>query len=71
MEVFDIDGAEVAVAFFVFAGLEDVELRFPEAEEGLVDAEHFRDFSHGVVLFAEEDVVGGYFDEVGFGGYLF
>jgi hypothetical protein len=71
VEVFDVDGAEVAVSFFVFAGLEDVEFGFPEAEEGLVDPEHFRDLSHSIVLFGEEDFVCGYFDEVGFGGDLF
>lgn len=71
MEILDIDGAEVAVAFFVLFGLKDVELSLPEAEEGLVDPEHLRDLAHSIVLFAEQDLVGGDIDQLGFGGYFF
>ena len=67
VEVFDIDGSEIPIAFSIFPGLEDAEFRFPEAEEGLVDVEHLGNLAHGVILFAEEDVVCGDVDEVSFG----
>lgn len=70
VEVFDIDRSEMAVAFLVLTGLENIEFRFPKTEEGLVYTEHFGYLPHGIVLLAEEDLVRRDLDEVGLGRYL-
>ena len=51
VEVVDVLAGEQSVSFFVFVGFDDVKLFFPEADEGGVDAEHFRHFADRVVEF--------------------
>ena len=54
VEVVDVLAGEESVSFFVFVGFDDVEFFFPEADEGGVDAEHFRHFADRVVEFFHE-----------------
>ena len=53
MQILDIDRPEIPVPFLILARLQDIELRLPEPEQTLVNAEHFRYLSHGIVLLAE------------------
>ena len=71
VEVFDVNRPEITVSFFILTRLKDVEFGLPEAEKGLVDPKHLRDLSHCIILFAEQDLIGWDFDQVGFCGDLF
>lgn len=51
VEVVDVRFCELAVAFFVLVGFDDVELFFPKTDEGGVYSEHLGDFADGVVYF--------------------
>jgi hypothetical protein len=65
MKILDIDGPEIAVAFFIFLWLQNAELGLPETKQGLVDPEHFRNLPHGIVLLAEKLLILRYADQVG------
>ena len=51
VEVVDVRFGELAVAFFVLVGFDDVEFFFPKADEGGVYPEHVGDFADGVIYF--------------------
>lgn len=57
-KVFDIYGAEMPVALFIFSWLQNVKFRFPETQKGVIYLKHRSHFPHTVILLAEEDLIG-------------